>query len=91
MEQRVSLRTKTQFYPTDEELKHFYLTMALIGNHYKYNPNYDEGTLLRRMYRELKGFNSELLRLHKQEPNNLAIYQILSFVQRFYSDMRKVR
>ncbi len=90
MESRVTLTTKTKFEVSKQEMRRFYITMALEQYSYKCEPEYSEAYLLRRLRNDFNRFNRAMIKVCDVADNDLTLYQMRCFAQHHYGALRRL-
>ncbi len=90
VDQRIGLKTSTNFELSSEETKRLYTALALFQYQYERTPDYNEIAIHRRLRNQFQRFNRELIRLHENDPNNLLLSQIRNFFQRHYGAVKNI-
>lgn len=90
MEPRIKLTPTTHFDLSHEEAKHLYTSIALAQYPYKRKPDYNEITLRRRLCNDFHRFNTELIKIHENDPNNHRISQLRNFIQHHYGSLKQI-
>lgn len=69
---------------TDDELRRFYTTFALIHNSHLRHPNYNVVTALKKFSTDLKKLTTLAGQMAELEPNNLSAYKFRRFFERHH-------
>lgn len=86
MEQREEIKMKevASYNLTDDELRRFYTTFALVHYTHLRKPDYNQNVALARLLADLKQLTTLASQLSEQEPNNLSMYRFRRFFERHY-------
>lgn len=90
MENKIKLETATTFHlPKDEQTK-LYTYLALAQYCYLRKPNYNEGILLKYLYKDIRKFLYETQSLCEQQPNNHTLNRIHTFFDNHHKHLKMI-
>lgn len=78
------------FNLTDDELRRFYTTFALVHYTHLRHPNFNEQSALDKLSADLKRFTTLAGQMVEDNPNNLTLYKFRRFFERHHKLLLEV-
>ncbi|MFI3239805.1 MAG: hypothetical protein R3Y22_04375 [Bacteroidales bacterium] len=80
----IEMEEISMFNLTDDELRRFYITFALVHYTHLRHPDYNQEGALSQLSEDFKRFTTMAGKLLEQDPNNLMLYKFRRFFERHH-------
>lgn len=90
MKPKRELFTTTKFRLCEDEIKRLCTSLALLYYKHEHKIEYNEQKIRCKLGDDLQRFNKELIRLQKEDPNNLTLFRLRLFIERLYAHTKAI-